>query len=207
MIKRAAIIGIGTVLLVIGLAGLGLLQTGVIYPSASTESVSLPEVNPPEQAAGSDQGSQGPVNQTAQPPAPAGGPPDSGPGQTSAQVEQQPPSGGPPSEKPVPVPQAEKGERYYPRQDQLAQPQPSTAPPEAAAQKRKFDEKRFQALLKSESTHYARKSESKRYARKSEVETLCPQRAFGSHRAARCDQVQFRSGAESPARCGAGASG
>ncbi len=47
MIKRGALIGIGFVLLVIGLAGLALLQAGVINLPASKDQLSLLEVKPP----------------------------------------------------------------------------------------------------------------------------------------------------------------
>jgi len=60
VIKPGAIIGIGTVILVIGLSGLGLLQTGVIHPT---------EVKSPEPATSLQ--SQGTVNQTAPAAAPA----------------------------------------------------------------------------------------------------------------------------------------
>ena len=150
MAKRGVIIGIGTVLLVIGLTGLGLLETGVIYPTGPT---GLPEVKQPEQAAGSTQGARSPGNQTVQQPAPGSQ------------------SGGTPCEKPGTVSQAGNGERLYPKQDPLAQPNPSMAAPETAGgagsrvRNQKFDENRLRALLKSESKHYAGETSTSRYAR------------------------------------------
>jgi len=146
VIKRGVIIGIGTFFLVIGLAGLGLLQTGVIYPPESTAPTGLPEVKQLEQTPGS---AQYPAKQNAQQPEPAQG----------GQLAQ---SGTTPSEKPTP--QEGKGERQGLKQDQLTQSQPSAAP----ARKQKFDENRLRALLKSESKANARKPEWKRYAGKTE---------------------------------------
>jgi len=95
--KRGAVFGIGTVLMVVGLGGLGLLRTGVIYPTESVGPVSLTEVKTPEPA---------PAPESAQAPrageaAPASA--DLGP------------------QEPVPVPQFGGGERRYPMQDRLDQ--------------------------------------------------------------------------------------
>ena len=106
MITRGAIIGIGTVILVIGLSGLGLLQTGVFHPT---------EVKSPEPA--SSQQSQGPVNQTETSTAPApqagvepGTP--SGPNlPESAPQGSQPQSGDLAVEKPVPSPGGQRREQ------------------------------------------------------------------------------------------------
>jgi hypothetical protein len=154
MTKRGASIAIGTVLLVFGLAGLGLLQTGVINPPASLGLVNQAGVKSPEPAPAPESApqAQGRQEQTAQPPIqapqPGGGPP--------AQVGQQPPAaagGGPAVEKQVPVPQVGKGERRYPKQDQVTQPPPSQAPPKLAPS----PEKRLQARPKIESKRYARR--------------------------------------------------
>ncbi len=160
MIKRGAIIGIGTVILVVGLSGLGLLQTGVIHPT---------EVKLPEPA--TSQQSQGPVNQTAPGAAPA---PQSGVGPgtqagtdlaKSALQEHQPPSGDLAAEEPVQVPEAGKGERRYPKEDQFAHPRSSPVQIQSELSQNakttrapKCNEKRSQAHLKSESERYARKT-------------------------------------------------
>ena len=159
MINRGVIIGIGTVILVIGLSGLGLLQTGVIHPTE----VKLPELATSQQ-------SQGPVNQTAPAAEPA---PQSGVGsgtQTGANPAEsalkgpQPPSGNLAAEEPVPVPEAGKGERRYPKQDQFARFRSSPVQIENdlsqdanTTRAPKCDEKRSQAHLKSELERYARK--------------------------------------------------
>jgi hypothetical protein len=65
VIKRGAIIGIGTALLVIGLSGLALLQTGVIYPPESIGPVSLTEVKPAEPAPAGAQAPQAQVPASA----------------------------------------------------------------------------------------------------------------------------------------------
>lgn len=160
MTKRGAMIGIGAVLLVFGLAGLGLLQTGVIYPPASPGPVNQAGVKPPEPAPQSAPQAQGQGEQTAQPPIqvpqPGGGP--------SVQVGQQPPEaagGGREVEKPVPVPQVGKGERRYPKQDQVTQPPPSQAPPKLAPS----PEKRLPAHPKIESKRYARRAVPSRKVR------------------------------------------
>jgi hypothetical protein len=160
VIKPGAIIGIGTVILVIGLSGLGLLQTGVIHPT---------EVKSPEPATG--QQSEGPMNQTAPAAAPA---PQSGvePGaQTGANLAgsalqgRQPPSGDLAAEEPVPVPEAGKGESGYPKQDRLGHPQSSPVQIQRelsqdakTTREPKCDEKRSKAHLKSESERYARRT-------------------------------------------------
>ncbi len=161
MIKGGVIIGIGTVILVLGLTGLGLLQTGVIHST---------EVKSPEPAPAATQQPQGPVNQTAPAAAPV---PQSGVGpgtQTGADHAegavqgQQPPSGNLAAEKPAPVPEAGQGERCYPKRDQVAQPRPSQDKnPGRLSQgarrtgKPNFDERRTQARLKSELERYAHK--------------------------------------------------
>ena len=157
MIKPGAFIGIGTVILVIGLSGLGLLQTGVIHPT---------EVKSPEPATG--QQPEGSVNQTAPAAAPA---PQSGvePGaQTGANLPEsalqghQPPSGDLAAKEPVPIPQVGKGERLYPKQDQFAhfrsspvQIQRELSQDANTTRAPKCDEKRSQAHLKSESARHA----------------------------------------------------
>jgi len=162
VIKRGAIIGIGTVILVIGLTGLGLVQTGVIQP---------PEVKTLEPAPASSQQSQCLVNETAPAAVPA---PQSGVGpgtETGANLKesavqgQQPPSGDLAAEKPAPAPQAGESERRYPKQDQFAQPRSSPvqvqkelSQDDKTTRKPKFDEKRRQAHLKSESERYARRT-------------------------------------------------
>lgn len=158
MIKRGVIIGIGTVILVIGLTGLGLLQTGVIYPT---------EVKSPETAPPTGQQSQGPVDQTAQAIAPA---PQSGvsPGtETGAEPGvqgRQPPSEDLAAEKPVPAPQAGEGERRYPKQDQVAHPRSSPVQTQRELSQGPEITRELKAGEKRRLEH--RKSESKRYAHK-----------------------------------------
>jgi hypothetical protein len=150
VVKRGAIIGIGSVILVVGLAGLGLLQTGVINPT---------DVKSLDMAPGTGQQSQETVNNTPPAAAPA---PQSGaePGiQTGAELADsslqgsQPPSGDQASEKPVPVPQVSKGERRYPKQDKVA-PSPVKTQRELSkspekTQEAKVGEKYRRAHLKS----------------------------------------------------------
>ena len=164
MIKRGAIIGIGTVIVVIGLTGLGLVQTGVIQPTP---------VKSLEPAPATSQQSQCPVNQTAPAAVPA---PQSGVGpgtETGANLAespvqgQQPPSGDLAAVNPVPVPapQAGEQERSYPKQDRFVQPRPSPvqvqrdiSQDDKTTRKPKFEDKRRQALHKSESERYARRT-------------------------------------------------
>jgi len=172
VIKRGAIIVIGTVVLVVGLTGLALLQTGVIHPPASIGPVDLSEVKspgPPPKAAATqadgpaapplESGKQasGPAAAPVQQPAPS---PDPGQG-ASARGGQQPPSADLGTQKPITVPQVGKGERRHPRQDRVEQPR--TTPRNA-----QIDRKHRQGPAKSEPERFARKSESKRYAGKSE---------------------------------------
>lgn len=169
MIKRGAVIGIGTVFLVVGLAGLGLLQTGVINPT---------EVKSLEPAPATSQQSREPVNQTPPAAAPA---PQTGAGsgtqigaepgtKTGADLaeralqEPQPPSGELAGEKPVPVPQVGKGERRYPKQDQVANPRSSPVKTQRELSKGPETTRELKAGEKRRLAH--RKSESKRYARK-----------------------------------------
>ncbi len=139
MIKRGAIIGIGTVTLVIGLTGLGLLQTGVIHPTE----LKSPEMAPALQS-GVNPGTETTADQTGQ--------------------GRQPASADLATEKPVPVPQVgNNGERRYPKQDQVAQSPPTndqtlSGPAQGAktTRKPKFDEKRRQDRLKSDLKRYVR---------------------------------------------------
>ncbi|HIJ75406.1 MAG TPA: hypothetical protein HPP81_01685 [Deltaproteobacteria bacterium] len=160
MIKPGAIIGIGTVILVIGLSGLGLLQTGVIHPT---------EVKSPEPATSLQ--SQGTVNQTAPAAAPApqfGVEPgtQTGPNLAESALQgRQPQSGDLAAEEPVPVPQVGKGESPYPKQDQFAhfrsspvQIQRELSQDANATREPKCDDKRSQSHLKSESERYARRT-------------------------------------------------
>jgi hypothetical protein len=139
VIKRGAIIGIGTIILVIGLTGLGLLQTGVIHPTE----VKSPETAPAPQS-GVSSGTETGTDQAAQ--------------------ERQPQSGDLATEKPVPVPQVgNNGERRYPKQGQVAQSLPPndqtlSGPAQGAdtTRKPKFDEKRRQNQFKSELKRFTR---------------------------------------------------
>ncbi len=158
MINRGAIIGIGTVILVIGLSGLGLLQTGVFHPT---------EVKSPELP--TSQQSQGLVNPTAPAAAPA---PQAGvePGTPtgpnlpgSALQGSQPQSGDLAAVKPVP--QAGKSESRYSKQDQFAHFRSSPVEIQRGLSQNskttrtpKYDEKRIQARLKSKSERHARKT-------------------------------------------------
>lgn len=163
MIKRRLILGIGTVLLVIGLAGLGLVQTGVIYPPVSAGAISLSQVKSPEPAAGGGEKSKGPIEQTAADRAgsPALSPQPGGKLETSASasVDVQAPARQM-FEKPVPVPQLKKGGGGYP----IPQPGSEVQTPRLA-------KKLGQAHIKTPdrqpaSKRYVRKSEPMRYARK-----------------------------------------
>jgi len=148
VIKRGAVIGIGTVLLVIGLGGLALLQTGVIYPPASIGPANLSEVKPAE-----------PAPQSAQTPQPA---PQAGKPAPSAQ-------GGRPSastnagpQKPVPFPHLGNGERRSPGQSQIEQRR-------TALKESGVSSKRGRSAGKVERKSYARKAQSKSYGEKSHV--------------------------------------
>ena len=128
MIKGGAVIGIGTILLVIGLGGLALLRTGVIYPPASIGPVNLADVKPPE-----------PAQQGAQAPEPA----------AAAQTGQAPALADPGTQKSVRVPRVGKGERRYPGPELLEQLR--TGGKESGG-----SEKRASAEHKSKSASYAR---------------------------------------------------
>jgi len=136
VIKRGAIIGIGTVLLVIGLGALALLQTGVIYPPVSIGPVNLADVRPPESA---QQGAQTPepAPQAAQAP--------------SAQGGQAPASADPGTQKPVQAPRVGKGERRYPGPDLLQKLRTCGKESGGSA-------KRASAEHKSKSASYARRT-------------------------------------------------
>ncbi len=146
MIKQGAIIGIGTVLLVIGLGGLALLQTGVIYPPASIGPVSTSEVTPP-----------GPAPENAQAPPPPQAGVEAAPSAQGGQAPG-PANLGPP--KTIPVPQAGRGERRYPVPDQIEQRPP-------ARKQSAVNKKRGRSARMAEPKSYARKAQSKSYARKS----------------------------------------
>ncbi len=156
MINRGVIIGFGTVLLVVGLAGLGLLQTGVMYPPGSSESVKLAELGPGQQSGGN------PLAGVAESTSPT---PQSGsvsPGGRVNKADQAASlAGGPSAEKPVPIPQVGQGERRYPGQQPgatvpgFAQTRPPYSDGASAARKPGFDENRLRARLKSESKHHA----------------------------------------------------
>lgn len=95
MVNRTLIVGVGAALLVIGLAGLGLEQTGVIFPGTSVRPPAVQSCGPP--AAGGLL-SQGEVNQAPKrlepmPPAPAGSPLSAGRGVPAkrAAVQKKPP--------------------------------------------------------------------------------------------------------------------
>jgi hypothetical protein len=137
VIKRGAVIGIGTVLLVIGLGGLALLQTGVIYPPASIGPVNLSEGKPAEPAPQSAQAPQ---------PAPRGG-------QPSVSTNQAP-------QRPVPVPHLGSGERRYPGQSRIDQRPSAREEPAVGRNQRRF-------AGKAERRSYALKARSESYAKKS----------------------------------------
>jgi len=158
VITRGAIIGIGTVILVIGLSGLGLLQTGVFHPT---------EVKLPEPA--SSQQSQGTVNQTetASAPAPQAGVEPGAPSgpnlPESALQGSQPQSGDLAVVKPVPP--AGKGESSYQKQDKSAhfrsspvEIQRELSQNAKTTQTPKYDVKRSQVHRKSGPERYARRT-------------------------------------------------
>ncbi len=162
MIKHGAILGIGTVILVIGLTGLGLLQTGVINPT---------EVKLPEPPPASSQQCPGAADQIAPatvpaPPSGAGAGTQSGAALTERPAQgQQPRSGNLAAEKPVPVPHVGSGERRYPKPDQVAKRRPSSVKlnrelSQGAKTYRKSgkDEKRKPAHRKSGPGRYAHKT-------------------------------------------------
>jgi len=160
VIKSGVIIGIGTVILVIGLSGLGLLQTGVFHPT---------EVKLPEPV--SSQQSQGPVNQTETATASA---PQAGvePGTPSGpNLPESAPQGSQPQSGDLavvkPVPQAGNGESSYQKQDKFAhfrsspvQIQRELSQDAKTTRSPKYDEKRSQARLKSGSERYTRRTPS-----------------------------------------------
>ena len=104
MVKRGVLLGIGTAILVVGLAGLALLQTGVIYPPLSIGPVNLGEVKSPEPSAESGQQAPGTPSAPAQPPALS---PESGGGPSAQGGLQQPPARQE-TQKPIPVLRLEK---------------------------------------------------------------------------------------------------
>ncbi|HYA40184.1 MAG TPA: hypothetical protein VEF34_02690 [Syntrophobacteraceae bacterium] len=133
--KRGAVIGMGSVLLVAGLAGLGLLQTGMIYPPSSS---GPPEVGRPAVSEPGVPQAQVPANLTqeggtgssVQAPrsgssangggaVPGNGRASTQTGQASTEAGQasteagQPAPRSPTAEKQVPVPRAGEGERRY----------------------------------------------------------------------------------------------
>jgi hypothetical protein len=173
VINRGVTIGIGTVLLVVGLAGLGLLQTGVIYPPSSGESAKTlsnvpPAVSPgpqpgvkPLEPPGPARQSQGMADQSAGAAGSSAPAPQSG--SASAQGGQQSQTGGPSAEKPVPIPQVGQGERRYPQSaappSEFAQTRPLVRPHNPAgvyeAHKSKIDKNRLRARHKTKSKHQA----------------------------------------------------
>ncbi len=118
MKTRGAFIGFGTVLLVLGLTGLALLQTGVITPPSPVTGRTLELQTQEQQSSG-----PGPL-------ASAGGklPPPPPPETPSPPPEPAAPSVQPPAPretpeaKTIPVPKVGKGVRSYPRQDQVEPP-------------------------------------------------------------------------------------
>ena len=179
MIKRGAIIGIGTIILVIGLTGLGLLQTGVICPT---------EVKSPETAI--SQQSQGPVNQTAPAAAPA---PQSGvsPGPKPAQTPQRVLRGANPRPETLRPKNRSRSRRLAKasavilNKIKLHNPCPHRSDPERTLAGRQDDAK---AKMRRE---------AQAGSAQIRIETLHTQYASGSHYSACCDQVQIRSGAVS----------
>ncbi|MHC1727731.1 MAG: hypothetical protein AB9866_17305 [Syntrophobacteraceae bacterium] len=155
MKKRGAIIGFGTVLLVLGLTGLALLQTGVISPPSSSPGRTL-ELQTPEQQSGAP-GPQASAGGKLPPPPQATPSPPPEPSVSGPQSTAQEQSAG----KPVPAPKVGKGMRVYPRQDQ----------PEPPVVKEKRQAKGKQSGRSVESRQYAGKGSksiagSKQYARK-----------------------------------------
>lgn len=116
MSKRGAFIGIGSVLLVMGIAGLALVQTGVIVPTSPKTAGSPTEQKlalPPPETASPQSGTTG--NKLAEP------------------VKPQEPQQEAPTERPLLPPAVGKGERRYPGQSQAvetppAKPQPQPRP-------------------------------------------------------------------------------
>ena len=155
MIKHGVVIVIGSVILVVGLTGLALLQTGVICPTASIGPVNLPEVKSSEPPPESGQQAAGPAGAPALQPAPPAG---SGQG-PSAQGGQQAPSADLGTQKPAAVPQVGKGERPYQGQAQAERPR-------TTARSAEIDRQRRQEAGKSASKRYD-EYESRPYAHKS----------------------------------------
>jgi len=126
--KRGAVIGMGSVLLVAGLAGLGLLQTGMIYPPSSSgpPEVGRPAVSEPgvpQSRVPANRTHEGGTGSSVQAPrsggsangggtVPGNGQASTQAGQASTQAGQAAPRS-PTAEKQVPVPRAGEGERRY----------------------------------------------------------------------------------------------
>ena len=152
--KRGAVIGIGTVFLVIGFGGLALLQTRVINPPSSISPVNLSEVKP------SRSGSALPSVQTPMPPV----------AESSPSVPQAPAAKDLRRQKPVPVPQVGKGERRYPGEDQPG-PAPSASKKRGTKEKSGLAARRAErelAATRTESKHFARNASAKAHAGKAE---------------------------------------
>ncbi len=143
MIKRGAVIGIGTVFLVIGFGGLALLQTGVINPPSSITTINPSEGNRPGSAFQSAQTLVPPVAESA------------------PSVPQAPASKDLGGQRSVPVPQIGKGERRYPGEAH-------SGPGLSVSKQQGTRVKRELAALKTEPKHFSHKAKSKTYARKTE---------------------------------------
>ncbi len=105
--KRGVIIVIGSVILAVGLTGLALLHTGVIYPTASVGPVNMPEVKSSEPTPESGQQAPGPAGAPALQPAP----PLSGQPQPSADLGTQKPAAAPQVEQPRAAPRSAEIDR------------------------------------------------------------------------------------------------
>ncbi|MCE5332969.1 MAG: hypothetical protein LLG06_00110 [Desulfobacteraceae bacterium] len=121
MKKRGIFIGVGTAMVIVGLAGLGLVQTGALFqaePSKNVLQLPLPTPEATQQS-----------GQQVEPQQPQPGP-DSA--QTPGEQSQQPPSAAAPQQKdqgPVPLPNVGTGNRSYPK--------PQVAPFEKGTTERK----------------------------------------------------------------------
>lgn len=152
MIKRGVVIGIGTVLLVAGLGGIALLQTGVINPTQpillENTSVGNQQAAPPESVQ-----PQAQAPETATP---------SDTNQTTTYND----SG---SQKPVETPRVGNGERRYPFDKGMEQPKPSPRN-WAGTQKRHPGAIHKSQIDKYARRHEIRKVKSRSYATRSKSE-------------------------------------
>lgn len=130
MKRHGIYIGLGTVFLTLGIAGLAMVQTGVINPGPGRARLELlPEAKAPEVST-APSGQPAPEQSTSAPDKLAQAPVQPAPGP------QQPAPQPPGNEKPIPVPKVGSGNRVYPREQQVEPPVINQkTPPKAAKEK------------------------------------------------------------------------